>query len=414
MEIIINDCIPFNDCICDYIINHIEDAKDYVMIFDKKITNKSKTLYRNNPSLQSFGLSPTSESDTLKNITERMLGTSVSSISKLSRVATDNKICIVIINHVIKTPIEFTIWKLIDYNLAQPYFQNADMGITQKTIDKFDIASFKPIDKGKKWDFGVVSYGNIKSDTFIILENLNHDLFRVYSIYDTKPIIGGGKSYDKIDKNKIRKFIEYVENKGVIKNNTRIQAYNNIQLKNMITNMFLPTKFNIMDIKIDSQLIDSKFLRHEISMRMFEKLNEIIKKKFGNGSAIKTYKEIGQIIHDDELVDIFNSILVEQYDIYAIKNSDHTNNFQYAETLHTFLEVLHDMNTDFRRLIHDYYIKIKITNDIFTLTDINKRVKLQDIFKGLITDVLKKIISDTRNIYQELIYKNKLLTLSLY
>ena len=71
------------------------------------------------------------------------------------------------------------------------------------------------------------------------------------------------------------------------------------------------------------------------------------------------------------------------------------------------------MNTDFRRLIHDYYIRTKIDKNLLSESSDLKKLHLIEIFKEIIKNVLIKIISDERNIYQELIYKNSLLKLSL-
>lgn len=410
----IDVCLSFSDEICHYILNKVEDAKDHIMLHDQKVQNGKKELYKNNPGLKTFGLTPTGESDELKNITNKLFGTSISSISKLGSLAKKEKVCIVVMNHIIKNPIEFSLWKMINRNLSQQYSQNPESGITQKTIDKFDNVGFRPLGKGKKWNFDIDHYGNIDSEYFIVLENLSYTLYRIYSIYDEIPIIGGGKQYTKIHKSKIPEFIEYVKNKGVLKTNSRIQEYNRIQEKMIVNNMFLPIKFNIHGIKMDSQIIDSKFLRHELFLQLLNQINNIIKKQFADGTKIKTFKDIGQIIHDSSLVDIFNSILIEQYDIYAIKNKEHSSKFPFSETLQTFLSVLFDMNTDFRRLTHDYYINTKIDPKILEMPNTSKKIELQNIFKEIINDVLKKIISDNRNIYQELIYKNSLLKLSLY
>ena len=132
-----------------------------------------------------------------------------------------------------------------------------------------------------------------------------------------------------------------------------------------------------------------------------------------NGSKILTYKDIGTIAHSPQLVDVFNSILIEQYDIYAIKNKEHDSKFPFSETFQTFLSVLYNMNTDFRRLIHDYYIRTKIDKNLLSESSDLKKLHLIEIFKEIIKNVLIKIISDERNIYQELIYKNSLLKLSL-
>lgn len=410
----INTCLSFGSEICDYILNQVENVKDYIILYEKKVHKGKKDLFVSNPNLQTFGLTPSGESATLKDITQKLFNTPISNVSKLESLAKKEKFCIVVINQIIKNPIEFNLWKLIDKDLAQSYKQTSDMGITQKTIDKFDTIVFKKLGKGKKWNFNIDQYGSIDSDNFVILSNLSNDLYRLYSIYNEMPIIGGGQQETKINKSKIIEFIEYVKNKGIINTHTRISEYNDIQEKKILDNMFLPVKFNIHGIKLNSQLIDSKFLRHELLLQLIKQFDDIIKKEYKNGEKIQTLKDIAQIIHSEKLIDVFNSILIEQYDIYAIKNKEHSSDFPFSETLQTFLAVLFNMNIDFRRLLHDYYIKTKIDKKLLSENEISKQLKLRNIFKEIIDQVLKKIINDERNIYQELVFKNSLLKLSLY
>lgn len=456
----INTCLSFGPDVCDGILNYVEIAKDFIMLYEKKLQNGKKSLFQSNPNLKTFGLTPTGPAIPLKDITQKIFKTTISSVSKLESLAIKEKVCIVIMNHVIKHPIEFSLWKLIDKDLAQPYIQSSEAGLTQKMIERFETISFKELGNGKKWNFETNYYGSIDSDEFVILVNMNYELFRIYGIYDEVPIFngntfgleiiskklilddtlsqldsskiadveattdpksasepdigGGGRNIIKIHKNKIMDFINYIKNDGNIKNHTRISEYNYIQERKILDNMFLPIKFNVGGIKLNSQIIDSKFLRHEIFLRLIDEFNDIVSTEFKNGDKIKTFKDLGQVIHSARLIDTFNSILVEQYDIYAIKNKEQSSQFPFSETLQTFLSVLFDMNTDFRRLIHDYFIKIKVDPKLFTESSVAKKLQLQTIFKEIITQLLEKIINDERNIYQELIYKNSMLKLSLY
>ena len=410
----INTCISLGSEICNYMLNQIETVKDFIILYNKKIQSNSKDLYINNPNLKTFGLTPHGEASELKNITKKLFNVSVGSVSKLESLAKKEKVCIVILNHIIKNPIEFNLWKLIDRDLAQEYIQSPDMGITQKTIDRFNTISFKPLKNGKKWNFDIDKYGSIDSDEFVILVNLNYELFRVYAIYNEMPVIGGGKKEIKINKHKISEFILYVKNGGIIKNHTRVSEYNMIQEHKILNNMFLPTKFDIDEIKSESQVIDSKFLRYEILTRIKETFDDIIKKEYKNGEKIKTLKDVGVIIHSPKIVDVFNSILIEQYDIHSIKNDGHSNQFQFSETFQTFLSTLFELNVDFRRLTHDYYIKANIDPKILAESPSSIKIHLGEKFKVIVDEVLKKIITDKKNIYQGLIFKNSLLKLSLY
>jgi hypothetical protein len=414
----INDCFSLGEHMCDYILNKIELVKDYILIDINKKSQNNVSLFQSNANLKTFGLTINEESELLKVIIKKNFNndkqSDYSTKSSLEKLAKQQDICVVIINRVIKNPIEFNLWKLIDKKKAQPYLQSNDMGITQKTIEQFNTIVFKKIDSGKKWDFSIESYGSIDSETFFILENLNNKFYRVLSLYDSTVFT----KEKTISKYKIPEFINYVKNKGILPINTRITEYNLIQEKNILKNLFLSIKFDIDEIKLNSQIIESNILRNIISSNLEKEFNKIFKKEFNDGAKIKTNKDIADLIHNNKFIDIFNSIIVEQYDKFQFaqtnKTNENTNPFAFSETLNTFLTVLFDMNTDFRRLIHDFYIKIKIDSKLLTESNIIKQKKIHEIFMELIDSVLKKIISDKRNIYQELIYKNNLLNLNLY
>lgn len=412
---VIDKCIPYGIDICEYILNQVEDVKDYILTCDEKIKKIPKHMVQSNVRLKTFGLTPNGPSDKLSNITKSIFKSSVKTISGLDTIAKKEKICIVLLNSIINHPIEFSLWKLIDWDTAKKYTQNENDGVAQKTIDRLTTIAFKNLGNGKKWDFSIKHFGSIDSKYFVILENISYDDFRIYSIYkETIPIQGGGKKEIKLERNQISEFIEYVKNDGVYNNNTRVSVYNAMQEKKMLNNMFLPIKFNINNINTKSQIIDSKYLRNALEIQLKKEFDNIIKKSFKDGVNVKSTKDLGKIIHDQKMSDIFNNILMEQYDIYTFKNKDNANPFPFAETLQTFLAILYQLNTQFTRKMHDSFVATEIDKNIFEESNANaKKLQLQKIFNDIITPLLKRLISDESNIYQSLIYKNSLLKLQV-
>ena len=403
-----------DDSLCDFILNELEDLKNFILLKDKKTYCGKKSLFSNNPPMKSFGLTPSNSSKLLGNLTKEIFGESIETRSKLTKLAEKHKTCIIILHKIIKNPLEFGIWKLINRDDAKEYIENSSAGVTKKLVERFNVVEYRE-ETTKDWDFNICCYGSIEYDKFVILEYISNKMYRQLVIYDDMPIKkGGGQVLTTINRTKIKPFIKYIKNGGCMDINTRVSEYNSINEKKILQNLFLPIKFNVFGIKSSSQIIESKILRSDIMKRILEKLNNIMIKEYNDSSRIHTMKDIGAIIHDQRILDIFNSRLVEQYDIYAIKNKEHTSRFPYSETLQTFLSTLHSMNTDFRRLVHDYYIAEKIDIKILKLPDREKREKLSTIFKNIVDKALLKIISDKRNIYQELIYKNSLLNLNLY
>ena len=403
-----------NTSLCNDIINNIESVKDFILLESIKINLNAKNIAKSNPHIKTFGLTPSGNSKTLINLFAG-LGHNIKSESNLETLATSQEMCIVIVNRIIGKPIEFSLWNLIDWNISKTFIQGEFAGINQKTIDRFKTIMFIETKKIQKWDFSIDYYGDINSNYLTIVEKLGVDAYRLLNIYDRESNFyktGGGTYETKIHKKHLKSFIEYVTNKGITNNATRISEYHKIQEREILKNMFLPIKFNIAGINMSSQIVDSKYLRYELHKKLTEGFNEIIKKEYKDGVLIKTIKDIGSIMHHKTLSNIFNSILIEQYDIYTFKNKENTNPFPFSETLKTFLSKISLLNRSFNRGVHGNFIDVKIDQNIFS-DNTTKKIFLNKLFNDVITRVLEKLISNESNIYQSLIYKNSLLSLSV-
>jgi hypothetical protein len=422
----------------DQIINIIEEVKDFILVDATCEKSLPKSLYKNNPRISTFGLIPTGESKSLAQLTKEIFGQSISKISGLSTVSKTNGVCVVLLNNVIRHPIEFSLWKLSDWEQAKKFIQDENAGLNKKIIDRFTTIMFKDIPK-QKWDFGSDFYGNINSQDFIVLEKLGDDTYRHLSIYtdnrlpgqmeDSQEHVGGssmriggcdqvinadvfgGKLKQKIDRNKIAELIKYVS-KGVSRG-SRIGEYNKIQEKKIVKNMFLPIYHDIDSISLNSQIIDSKYLRHMIHVQLRDTCSAIIKTDFKKGASVKNIKDIGQILHNERLSDVFSGLIIEQYYIYTFKNKKNISAFSHAETFKTLLAQLQLLNRDFVRNIHDIFRSVEIDVKIFDEETTNKVASIMKIIETVMCATLDKIISNESNIYQSLIYKTSLLNLSV-
>jgi hypothetical protein len=412
----------------------VENVKDYILTTDfvkrtSKSSAKSKKppskLYSQNPHIKTFGLTPYGPAKSLSDLSGDIFPSSGKpdklSVSKLSAMAKSKNVCIVMMNRVTRKPIEFSLWKLMDWKYAKPFLQGAfaDGGINKTIVDRFETIYFTQDNsttiKPLKWNFEIAYYGDLdKSSEFIVLENMGSGLYRLLTLYidSTSNYNGGGKLDTKIPRDKIPEFIEYVRAKGVINGETRSSKYHRIQEREIMKNIFLPIKFNIEGINLGSQIVDSKFLRNELYIRLVKRCHGIIEKEYKNAEKIKTHKDLGQIIHDKELSDIFNSIIVEQYDLYTFKKKENVSNFAFSETLKTFLSQLHLLNRDFIRNMHDNFVATRIDNKIFE-DNRTKNIFARKLCEDIIKTTLEKMISNESNIYQGLIYKTSLLKLSV-
>jgi hypothetical protein len=400
----------YGDIIRDQIINTIEEVKDFILV-EKCKKPVHKSLYKYNPRLSTFGLVPTYESKSLSILTKDIFGKSIRKPSGLDSIAKSNKICILVLNSVVRHPIEFSMWKLNEWQYAKEFIQDEKRGLNKKIIDRFNTIKFNE-ETDQKWDFGSSIYGDINSQEFIVMEKLGDDIYRVLSIYtDNGEYSNGGRLKKKINRNKIAELINYVVNGNSCA--TRVGEYNKIQEEKIVKKMFLPIYHDIENINLTSQIIDSKFLRHSIYVRLTKEYLDIVKTKFKKGADINNIKDIGKIIHDENLADIFSSLIVEQYYIYTFKNKKNVSTFSNAEIFKTLLSQLRLLTRDFVRTIHDIFSNLDIDIKIFEDTPHNKNNAVQAIINDLICNTLEKIITNEANIYQSLIYKTSLLNLSL-
>lgn len=434
---ILGQCIPKDSGYCDTIIEMVENTKDFVLLNGKETKTNSKGLHKNNPQIKTFGLTPSGESRQLSSIINDIFSKTIKSESGLTKIANENDICICIMNKVINYPIEFKLWNLIDYKIAKSFLQSENAGVNKTMIDRFETISFIPNKKPEKWDFSIDHYGDIKSDFVIVIEKLSSDSYRLLHLYN--PLLdsnrdfnkdsnidfnknpnknsedksGGGAYEIKIHRKRIPEFMDFVKNSSTIPENTRISEYHHIQEREMLKNMFMPTKFNVNGINMNSQAVDSKFLRNELLIGIKKEFIEILKKDYKDGAAIINNKDLATLIHHKNLINVFSSILIEQYDIYTFKSKDNNSNFPFSETLKTFMAYLGILKRTFARDIHTKYTSTRIDSSKLTADLRTKKIYLTDMFGVILSSVLDKIINNQRNVYQSLIFKNSMLRLSV-
>jgi hypothetical protein len=391
--------------ICDIILSKIEDIKDLVLVQGVEKCCL-KTLFKTNPHIKTFGLTPKCPTDTLLNITNKIFQQKVS-LLKLTSLSKTSKTYIIILNRIIKNPLEFSLWRLFNWDYAKDYIQSDALGINTKVVDRFETISYIRNSNKPKWNFDISTYGDIESDSVVVLETLDNDAYRILTPYtDDKNL--------KIKKNDIVAFLHYIKNKGVCNTISRVSVYHEISQRKALQNMFLPIRFNIDDIKTDSRkIIDTKYLRNEITTQLLKIFLDITKKDYGDGVKVNDNHDFSKIIHHNDIQEKFSSILIEQYDIYTFKNKENIGDFPFSETLKSFLSNVHWFNRSFIRNLHDLFIKLKIDKKIFTYDKTTKKIELYRLFNVILNEAVNQLISDDSNIYQSLIMKNALLKLSL-
>ena len=420
VQVILQGCIKIDGNFCDEITKRIELVKDYIILDGLPSKLNTKSLHTYNPHIKTFGLTPADVSKPLEILTNEIFSKSVKSSSGLTKIADAQDVCILILNRVIDKPIEFKLWNLIDWNKSKNFTQTELAGVNQMAIEKYNTIQYIPIEKPLKWDFSVEHYGKLSSEYMIVIERLALNSYRLLNLYNPlknnddfsgKKKSGGGVLETKIHRNRISELIEFVKNSSSIQQNTRISEYHNIQENILLKNVFLDHEFDTSKININSQIIESNLLRHELFVGINKAFDELLKKEFKDGKSIKTNKDLAILIHHKKILDVFNSIIIEQYDKY---NQNNNSSFPFSEIFKSFLSYLSILSRNISRDIHSAFVATKINSSIFEGGDLSKRIFIKKMFEEIIKKVLEKSINDKRNVYQSLLFKNKLLELSIY
>ena len=404
---IIYDSAAKNINIADEIIKRVELVKNDLLI-------ESDTKYKNidtikqNPRLNTFGLTPINEIQTLSEISKKIWNMEINNSSSLKNVATTKKICIIVINNIIKNPIEFTLWKLTKWNIAKDYIQADFTGINKKIIDRMKTIKFTNVNN-QKWLFSNDYYGDLNGDEFIVLECLGDDCYRQLSIclYDDIFNI----SNIPLKRIYVIELITQMSAKKILVNN-RINAYNILHENIIFKNMFLPVKIDLNKIKTQSQIVDIALLKYTILNKLIDYMIDLIKVKFKSVDNITKIIHIGELIHDNSISHKFISLFIEQYYEYLrlLQNDDIV---YQDEVLTTVLNHMRLLNRNFVRAIHDNYINNKFDYAAFNYNHYEKLNYIRKFLETILITTIDKLIEESDNMYKSIVYKIKLLKLSI-
>lgn len=406
---------------------------DYFNLDKNNTKNKNKDYTKNNinnPFIKSFGLSPISKFNSLKDITDIIIKKIVKNNEKDNKIdivkkesdlidlvkylnsdkskKNQSNISIIVINKLIKNPIEFDISKLYDKNEIKNYKQGETNGINSKCISKFTTIKFKEMNN--KWDFNTTNYGSLDNNNFIILEKINKDNYRILKKYSninikyrTYNIFENVLDSDGIinNRNVIFGFITFILNKNIVYNNDRINMYNNIIESKIVKNMILYNKVDNFELNRNSKIIDVTLLKYELITKIVQTIDNLSKNK----KIFKNKKDIINLIHNDHIMNCFSNFLITHFLSYISKKFKNYNNSNYYinELLKTFIAQLLIVKTNFQKKIHDIYIEKE--SDLKQLDIKSVKLFLENIF----IEVLDLLITVDDNIYLSVIYKTKLL-----
>ena len=454
MIYLINSIILNNENLKNIIINSEIQYDNITSIHDFKVNPMKeiiikKNIKESNPYIKTFGLAPISKYDTLCNIVNIVLKNVIikKKIKKesdlLSITELNNEYCFILINKSIISPIEFDIWKLYDKKESENYKQEKNSGVNQLFINKFNTIKF--VGKNKKWNNDIKIYGKILDNTekFIIIEKLNSEKYRILKKYKPPQLIN--KRFNSFneriqyqemnhytnDKDNITGLLRFIKDDQFSNTGDRINQYNNIIERKILNNMFLENHIDVNELSENAKIIDIPLLKYNLINEINDEINNLLKKKY---KKIQKKKDIIDLLHEDCIISVFSQFLINQYLKYI---SDRFKNYKNASKLYyindilkTFMSQLLILKISLKKKIHDEYLnKESLLDEIIDKsskkiqsndTNINNQ-KLQisnnDIkyfFDELFISIIDLLITDNDNIYLSLIYKTKLLELSLY
>jgi hypothetical protein len=387
--------------------------------------NKSPKLEDFNPRFKNYSLVPVSKLTSLneiyKLIFEKIIDSNVilgsGANTKPITITAFEKYCrnkhdLIVITKFLNKGIDYDILDLMDYNKSKKYnlIWNDGDGLLKDTVNRFDNIKYctsNQTSKSQKYEKFKISYNYVykseSNDTVIILEELYPDQYHVLSNHFT---------YNQkffIKKNNIKEFLNssyFGEFSTNTNTNDRISNYNHILNDKIIKNMFSDVKYNLENLQTKAE-VNPKYLRNKIYLAIMEKYKKILGKK------ILSLITFGEIMHNQEIIQIFLDILTDAYCEELFKVTDIGSR---SEIYTSFLYNINLYERDFKKQIHDNFTieldDFLTENKIVTfkdIIDVNK--KLTQIFDKVILVSLEASITNAYNIFQSLIYKKSLLVL---
>lgn len=341
-------------------------------------------------------------------VSEKSLELGLKKASKLLK--SDKNFGFIVINKIIKKPIEYNFWSLSDKkyletnNLLQAY----DLGLNEKSIKRYQTITPLPESIGKDDISDKIliinsEFGNT-DNYFYILETLDGINYRFLTMYNGSIYYMPAEWFKNIDDKKLTP-------------SNRLESYNNIICQEIMTTINDP--YITMDILDKNEIKEElywKKLRYKIKEDIMKDFTELITDKIIQKMNIT---DIENILFDKQLYrfalnHITNNIELESMNKLTEKKSEIIDRARIELTLSYF----YDINSIQRSLRKDveniyrkeYYNKVlSITNSsIFVLKN-----KLTEIFDHILNEVLEKFVNRKSGIYLSIQKKFDLLTKTL-
>jgi hypothetical protein len=411
-----------------HILQMIEEDKSFILseYESKYTTEQHKVKLAQNPSLRAFGLIASDISKPLEKLFENYFGpeanedmkkiASSESIEELFTAISKRENCgVIYIKKITANPIEFSIWKLMRIEDAASYIKEShigqNVGLSKGVIERMKIINYidQP-DKKQRWNFSEYHlFGDMQaSEFFYIIDSLNGKSFRFLRPWSDNSIrasriprtyLNGLLTFLNINYN-----VNLDEEKRRQTSKDRIAIYNEIQESVIMDKIFLKQRIDVEKLMEDVRAeMDAPQLKQELNITLT---------KFILGKKISNWADLGGIIHNVDLLNLFADQLVILYPKYFKDEllEDDRVKFPFSETLSTFLVELNNVKKSFGRILHEKFNKTpRDTRDLIFKSKDNTHIFINKYLK----ECLDEIITNKTNVYSSLLMKNKILTIEL-
>ncbi len=378
------------------ILQQNEKAKNYILLDNKEDT--SVNYNSNNPPLYTYGLIPISKPDNIKKISDIIFKKQIDNIKDFENVCKIEKYDLLVIKKILERGISYNVIDLMNFEKSKEYEKTNSQndGINIYTIERYNNISYiADLNKKKKWE---ISYKymvkNSENKFAIVLEELYPDFYQILSNNFDSPFIRKNSIIEFFDSQYLisKKDIEY----------SRIHNYNRMLNNNIMNNMFLPANVDVDAILKKSQIVDAKYLRHEIYSKILDEFTSRYEK-----SNPKNLYEISKLVHDERVLKLFNQVMMDQFHSHLKNNMNlyESKEISLAEIYSSFIYTMNTYDRDFIKKIHDEF-----SLEIVKLKDLNKKDVI-NMFDKILKTSVDTVITLQSNIFQVLHYKLYLLNI---
>ena len=317
----------------------------------------------------------------------------------------ENNMGLIIMNRHIAHPLTYDTTRLLNRNDSYEYsaIHKPTYGVDAHILKHFN--SIVKLNITTKWKFDIelhnITKNNYKKEyvkKIFILESLCPDMYRICGL-TTKP-----NEYT-VNLSNIKEFYEFCSRNDNEVVPTRIYNLHKLSMNEAVKNMFSPFKVDKNKLAEMSTIVDPKYLRHIIIVRINEQFKTLLNKKYKKGfSDNYTY---AKVIHDESFLILFSDILTIEFFTYLYtRYTEIGEKVHISEVYISYLNVVYLYYRTFIKEMHNYF---KDNLFIFTGNTMDDTNQLYRHFDDMIRNVLGKIITDSSNIYQMVLYKLNLL-----